>query len=436
MAGTLWEPLESEPECQTGGAQRADRRLRIALCWPCDPADSAALFSRCCLSCARCRFRSSAEFPLWPTAASLTMALIDIFPEPNEMGLSALFIMMFFYGCVLMKASQVIGDGSELLMLLYVSHKRRRQSALLLFDPSLTLSCAVCSRDSQGPGIVGGVVIPLLGAVPDCAVILISGMGEGTKEEIQNQLAVGVGTLVGSTVMLLTIPWGLGVYLGRRDYDEVNDCASQATGKSKSTKSGLFDSCVTVMSDIPNTAKVMLASLTTYMIIQIPSLMHAHDKDGGVAGERPWALFCMIFSGAGFCLYCWLQVQSAESAERDRRLQEYERQKAWKQSLDRKFSEREHQQTVFKLYGEWRNNTMQHRLVASGCSPFCSFLAVLSLPRQGQFRLHRGRGAECGPGAPRPEVQPQGCQRAHGDDRCRTPTRWRCRKGGRKDLAA
>lgn len=88
-----------------------------------------------------------------------------------------------------MKASETISEGSEHLLILF------------------------------GPGIVGGLLIPILGAVPDCAIILISGLGEGTQAEIQEQIAVGVGTLVGSTVMLLTIPWGVGIFLGRRDYD-------------------------------------------------------------------------------------------------------------------------------------------------------------------------------------------------------------------------
>ena len=41
-------------------------------------------------------------------------------------------------------------------------------------------------------GIIGGVVLPLLGAVPDSAMIVFSGMG-GTKEEAQKQIDVGMG---------------------------------------------------------------------------------------------------------------------------------------------------------------------------------------------------------------------------------------------------
>lgn len=71
-------------------------------------------------------------------------------------------------------ASNMISDGSELLLLV----------------PSLA-------------GIVGSVVLPVLGAVPDGAIVLFSGMGDDAQE----QLSVGVGALAGSTIMLLTIPW-------------------------------------------------------------------------------------------------------------------------------------------------------------------------------------------------------------------------------------
>lgn len=71
-------------------------------------------------------------------------------------------------------ASNMISDGSELLLLV----------------PAVA-------------GLVGSVVLPVLGAVPDGAIVLFSGMGD----DAQSQLSVGVGALAGSTIMLLTIPW-------------------------------------------------------------------------------------------------------------------------------------------------------------------------------------------------------------------------------------
>lgn len=57
-----------------------------------------------------------------------------------------------------------------------------------------------------GPGLVGGLVIPILGGLPDALIILISGFGSGEADK-QARVNVGVGTLLGSTIMILTIPW-------------------------------------------------------------------------------------------------------------------------------------------------------------------------------------------------------------------------------------
>jgi hypothetical protein len=92
--------------------------------------------------------------------------------------LTGLLWLFFSYGYALYFASNLIGEGSELLLLV----------------PSMA-------------GLVGGVVLPLLGAVPDGAIILFSGLGD--KETAQETLSVGVGALVGSTIMLLTIPWAI-----------------------------------------------------------------------------------------------------------------------------------------------------------------------------------------------------------------------------------
>ena len=47
-------------------------------------------------------------------------------------------------------------------------------------------------------------MLPILGAVPDGAIMLFSGLGPDAQEQMQ----VGVGALAGSTIMLLTVPWG------------------------------------------------------------------------------------------------------------------------------------------------------------------------------------------------------------------------------------
>ena len=69
--------------------------------------------------------------------------------------------------------SNLISDGSELLLLI----------------PNLR-------------NLIGPIFLPILGAVPDGAIVAFSGTGDNAQE----QLAVGIGALAGSSIMLLTLP--------------------------------------------------------------------------------------------------------------------------------------------------------------------------------------------------------------------------------------
>jgi len=69
-------------------------------------------------------------------------------------------------------------------------------------------------------GIVGSIVLPVLGAVPDGCIVLFSGIGEDAQEN----LSVGIGSLAGSTIMLLTVPWFLSIVGGR--VNVINDTVS------------------------------------------------------------------------------------------------------------------------------------------------------------------------------------------------------------------
>ena len=73
------------------------------------------------------------------------------------------------YAYILYIGCSLISDGSELLMLTKYSK------------------------------LVGSTVLPVLGAVPDGAIVLFSGVGP----DAQTQLDVGIGALAGSTVMLV-----------------------------------------------------------------------------------------------------------------------------------------------------------------------------------------------------------------------------------------
>ena len=97
-----------------------------------------------------------------------------------------LLFIGFIYTYLVINGCMLIGEGSELLEL-----------------------------TKYGP-LVGPTILPVLGAVPDGAIVLFSGIGS----DAQSQLETGVGALAGSTVMLLTVPWILCVIGGRVNLDE------------------------------------------------------------------------------------------------------------------------------------------------------------------------------------------------------------------------
>ena len=117
--------------------------------------------------------------------STLSNLFVDLETLPQDgYGTVQLLFLMGCYALVLFSASNMISDGSELLLLI----------------PSVA-------------GLVGSVVLPVLGAVPDGAIVLFSGLGP--RKEVAIQLGVGVGALAGSTIMLITVPWFLSIYAGR-----------------------------------------------------------------------------------------------------------------------------------------------------------------------------------------------------------------------------
>jgi hypothetical protein len=78
---------------------------------------------------------------------------VDVTALPQTLpGFVQLLFLGGTYGFILCYASNLISDGSELLLLI----------------PSLA-------------GLIGSVVLPVLGAVPDGCMVLFSGLGPGAQ---------------------------------------------------------------------------------------------------------------------------------------------------------------------------------------------------------------------------------------------------------------
>jgi hypothetical protein len=122
------------------------------------------------------------------------------------------------------------------------------------------------------------------------AIILFSGLG--SIEAAQESLSVGIGALAGSTIMLLTIPWGLSVFAGRVDLHDGNPNYTKRpkltydTGLSET----LWHTGVAVTDEIRHGGVIMALTTIPYFLIQIPaSFLHGPSQEVA-QGEHWYAL--------------------------------------------------------------------------------------------------------------------------------------------------
>ena len=224
--------------------------------------------------------------------------LDKIFIDPSTLehqpgGVVKILFLMVVYAFVLFKASNLISDGSELLLLI----------------PSVA-------------GIVGSVVLPILGAVPDGMIVLFSGLGP--REEAQEQLSVGVGALAGSTIMLLTIPWFCTLLAGRVTLDEHGVGAYRKKDKLVAPRWSLLRTGINVKPGLRVSALIMIGTALSYLLIQGPAFSYLRRTGGGggasssegddsseVRHEHWWALAGLLVSVAMFVGYLVYQVVTA-----------------------------------------------------------------------------------------------------------------------------
>ena len=210
--------------------------------------------------------------------------------EPSEVGFTGLVWLFLSYGYVLYFASNLISEGSELLLLV----------------PHLA-------------GLVGGVVLPLLGAVPDGAIILFSGLG--SLETAQETLSVGVGALAGSTIMLLTVPFGLSIYGGRVDLTGESQDRPNYRGKPKLTpnlplSTELTQTGVAITEAVQHGAVSMMLTTIPYFLIQIPAILDPTATRQQVVGEQHyWALAGFVICAAGLVAYMRLQLKMSQAGQ-------------------------------------------------------------------------------------------------------------------------
>lgn len=147
-----------------------------------------------------------------------------------------------------------------------------------------------------GPGLVGGLLLPILGALPDAMLILVSGLS-GSTETAQSQVSVGMGLLAGSTVLLLTIIWGTCIIVGKCDIEGSVAIDGKDTKGFSLTGSGVSTDIWTSYAAI-----IMAISVLPFLIVQLPQLLDSSS------GRHLAVLIALVVSVALLISYCLYQV--------------------------------------------------------------------------------------------------------------------------------
>uniref|UniRef100_A0A5B7A0T4 EF-hand domain-containing protein n=1 Tax=Davidia involucrata TaxID=16924 RepID=A0A5B7A0T4_DAVIN len=175
--------------------------------------------------------------------------------------------LIIVYGYLMYQAATFLSNGSELLL------------------------------EILGPGLVGGLLLPILGALPDAMLILVSGLS-GSTETAQSQVSVGMGLLAGSTVMLLTVIWGTCVLVGKCDLHESIALDGKDTKGFSLTGSGVGTDIWTSYA-----ARIMAISVIPFIVVQLPVLF-VHST----SGRHLAVLIALIVSLVLLVSYCLYQV--------------------------------------------------------------------------------------------------------------------------------
>mmetsp|Transcript_38807 Transcript_38807/g.91895 ORF Transcript_38807/g.91895 Transcript_38807/m.91895 type:complete len:533 (+) Transcript_38807:126-1724(+) len=189
---------------------------------------------------------------------------------PCSDSLGGSIFLMCAYGFLLLKGAEYISEGSEHLL-------------------------GVLS-----PGVIGGLVLPVLGALPDTLIIIVAGLGD--RETAQEEIAVGMGTLAGSTVMLLTIAWGGSVLLGHCDLDE----QGRMKNKTLTKPFDLKETGVTCDQPTSKSAILMAISCVLYFGIQGPALFGLYHSRVAASVGAGLCFLCL-------CAYCTYQLLEPEA---------------------------------------------------------------------------------------------------------------------------
>lgn len=177
-------------------------------------------------------------------------------------------------GYVLYVASNLISDGSDLLLLL----------------PKIA-------------GVVGPCILPVLRSIPVGMIVLCSGMGLDAQE----RLDVGIGSLAGSTITLLTLPWALSIYKGRVSIEDGIPQYTRTGRKMENTVLGVANSASVKCGGI-----CVAVTSVSYLVLQVAAASFMGNK-----AEQPYAILGFFISVALFIGFMMSSQHRHSTEEQD-----------------------------------------------------------------------------------------------------------------------
>eukprot|EP00941_MAST-03F_sp_MAST-3F-sp1_P006017 g6017.t1 len=147
---------------------------------------------------------------------------------------------------------------------------------------------------------IGSVISPSIGALPDAILVMVT-----TK--CQQEVAGGMGMLVASNALLLTVPWLIAVLHGRRNLSGEQHTARYFPRTIPNTNEIVeedrlhplyswkwFQHCgVTVYAEVTDQAQLMLCSLFPFLVIQL--IVFTGTKEQTRASFLIFFFICMLF---------------------------------------------------------------------------------------------------------------------------------------------
>eukprot|EP00656_Telonema_subtile_P002920 TRINITY_DN11341_c0_g1_i2.p1 TRINITY_DN11341_c0_g1~~TRINITY_DN11341_c0_g1_i2.p1 ORF type:complete len:521 (-),score=172.96 TRINITY_DN11341_c0_g1_i2:181-1743(-) len=132
--------------------------------------------------------------------------------------------------------------------------------------------------------------------------------------DAQEELNVGIGTLAGSTVMLLTIPWFVAVFAGRVNLNPQTGRPTMRHGRGKLVPEGhisLWHTGVGLGESVTSNGVVMAITALGYVSVQGAAFQHCYmssDDSCEPSQEKVYAVISLVYAVCGFVGYLSLMV--------------------------------------------------------------------------------------------------------------------------------